>query len=331
MTDCFLYAIIEETRSYNSVKTMARKKTKAELSDEEMEELDSYIRYEFNHDIYTEITDKYEDNYEIFQPLEFFRLFYEQTDFISENKAKPTFVSRNLQKLPLTDQQKYYFFEALLDYFVDDEDDDGEIKICRREIYRLRFDLDDYKNSVEMPEIKIPKPFDFSAVLTHLNSLDSLREKISYLIEEKTKYEQDHNTLSFYSLGEKTFAQKCQLEIKKLKELASLRSSAPAVASIAPEPSTKKHPDLTLDRSVLAVNYLLTFAKANAHNTEKAKFISFLTGFSENTIRQKLSNPYDKDSSNPAALKKDLKLVRAYFEKLGLSQIASQIDQERVG
>jgi hypothetical protein len=85
---------------------------------------------------------------------------------------------------------------------------------------------------------------------------------------------------------------------------------------------------LTLDRATLALNYLLTCAKANCHNTEKAKFISFLTGFSENTITQKLSKLHEKADLNFVNYEKDMKIIHKYFENLGLPDISNQIDND---
>lgn len=90
----------------------------------------------------------------------------------------------------------------------------------------------------------------------------------------------------------------------------------------------QKDKDLTLDRAVLIFSYLLNYAKANAHNTEKAEFISFLTGFSKNTIVQKLSKLHEKADLNFVGYEKDMKTVRKYIEKLGLSEITKAIDND---
>jgi hypothetical protein len=86
-----------------------------------------------------------------------------------------------------------------------------------------------------------------------------------------------------------------------------------------------KHKDLTPDRATLFLNYLFTFSKANCHNTQKAKVISFLTGYSENTIGDQLSALHSKADDNFVAYERDMK-IRKHFENLGLSEIVKIID-----
>ncbi len=51
-------------------------KKKKELTDTELDSLDEYLQYEFNHDIYQELTNTDGDYFELFEPLEFFRVLY---------------------------------------------------------------------------------------------------------------------------------------------------------------------------------------------------------------------------------------------------------------
>jgi hypothetical protein len=110
-----------------------------DYTDEEIEELDSYIKTEFNHDIYEELNDEdYPDYKNLFEPLEFFRLFYFQIKFIQSNKDKPLFVSRNLKKLEFSDEQLVYLYINLENYFDDETGEDEELNICCIEIAKLR-------------------------------------------------------------------------------------------------------------------------------------------------------------------------------------------------
>lgn len=301
-------------------------KKKKELTDEELEKLDEYLQYKFNYDIYQELTEKEYDNFELFEPLEFFRVFHLAVDQIDENKKKPLSISKSLEKelflygeQQLTDEQRYFFYDKLLEWFSDEREGDAQIEICCREIIKLQENLDVYEHEeVETPSRQDP----FDEVLAHLETLPTYKEQIAYLIQVKTKSEQKGG-LDWRMPGEKSFAEQCQLEIEARRQLKQLEAKPERSAD-----SVKKHSDLTLDRAALALNYLLTCAKANCHNTEKAKFISFLTGYSEKQIAQRLSRLHKKEDENYTAYERDMKIISQYFAKLGLKEITNQIEKD---
>ncbi len=298
-----------------------------EYTDEEIEELDGYLNDEWNHDIYEELCgEEYDDYKDLFEPLEFFRLLYFHIGFVKANKAKPLYVSRNLKKISLTDEQLAFFYFRLEMYFDDVKEIDKQLSVCCREISKLRnnLDIEDEEDEVEIPSRKGT----FEEILEHLETLSTLREKIAYLIKEKIQYEQNHFLLD--ERTRPTLAEKCKLEITKLQEIARLEASANSSKPKQDEPNhnIKRHKDLTLDRATLLMNYLFTFAKVNCHNTKKAEVISFLTGYSENTVGDKLSALHSKADENFTAYEKDMKIIRKYFEKIGLSEIVELIDRD---
>jgi hypothetical protein len=81
-------------------------------------------------------------------------------------------------------------------------------------------------------------------------------------------------------------------------------------------------------QNLLAIHYLLESLKAKDKKTKRAKFGEFLTGFSENTLRQSWSNIHRKADENGTAWEDDMKLVRRYFEELGLSDAVRLIDND---
>jgi len=89
-----------------------------------------------------------------------------------------------------------------------------------------------------------------------------------------------------------------------------------------------KDKNLTLDRGVLFLDYLFNYAKTSSFKTEKAKAISFLTGYDCEGVRQRLSTIYTDKKKNLKSFKKDLRIVRNLFNRLGLSEIVRQIDEE---
>src|SRR5688572_4100467 len=61
----------------------------------------------------------------------------------------------------------------------------------------------------------------FDDVLKHIDKLPDIKKKLAYLIEEKTKWLQSSS--DFWKLpGDRDFADKCDLEINKYKQLAEL-------------------------------------------------------------------------------------------------------------
>ncbi len=287
-------------------------------TDRELEELDTYLNDEFNHGIYEELTDEAYEG--IFEPLEFFQLFYAQVDFIRENKAKPLFVRRSLRKLDITEDQLFYLCHWLVVFFQIDEETDKQIKICRLEIAKLRDEFIDDEDNLDTPENK--NPFDFDEVLNHLKTLKTKKEQVEYLIEIKTEYKQKQ----YWDYERPTFGEKCDFEISKISELLylDLASKVPDKKQIV---EIGKHKDLTIDRVILLFNRLIP-AFPDCEATKKAEFISFLTGFDSETVRQRFSTIYRKDADKPQAFKKDMEIVCKYLEILGLDEIIRQIKKD---
>jgi hypothetical protein len=70
------------------------------------------------------------------------------------------------------------------------------------------------------------------------------------------------------------------------------------------------------------------YYKAKCSNINKARFISFLTGFSENTIRRFLSSVHTKKNDNPANWEKNMKLVKQQLELLGWPELVKMVDND---
>ena len=251
-------------------------------------------------------------------------MFYSQLEFIRENKNKPLFVIKSLQNLNLTTKQKIVFLEYISWFLNRDKNNDLHSKICHRELEKLIDELRTENEKAEMSKENI----EFEALLKHLDTLPNYREKITLLDKAKAEYK-DTKT-AWEDFGGETFDKRCESEIKILKESQSLKfSNADKLANkLSTDEKRQKDKDLTLDRAVLIFNYLLNYAKVNAHNTDKAEFISFLTGFSKNTIVQKLSRLHEKADLNFVAYEKDMEIIRNHFEKLNLSEITKAIDND---
>lgn len=298
-----------------------------EYSDEEIEELDSFLQFEFYYEIYSKLTNQDSENFGLLEPLECCQVVLQAVEMIEENKTKPLTVSNHLKKeltllygeKPLTDEQRYFLYTYMLDYFVNVRREDEQIEICCSEILKLRKNL-------KVPEKKtdtLKHEYAFALVKVHLKTLPTIKEKIAYLINKKAYYEQNASGLD-WSIGEvKTFAEKCDLEIKRLKEIQALKQEE----TVSKE-NPQKHKDLTLDRAVLAMSYLLDELNVKCPLSKKKEFIDFLTPYSPNTIKTKLENLHEKADLKPDKYEEDLRIISKYFENLGLTKIVEQIKRD---
>lgn len=97
-------------------------------------------------------------------------------------------------------------------------------------------------------------------------------------------------------------------------------------ATVTFEDSNEKNKEFTTARQVLAVHYLLKYCQVkNIDDTEKARFIYFLTGKNFDNIYKKVQSPLSGANKYVA---EDLKFVRGYFERLGMKEIVKMINNE---
>lgn len=296
---------------------MKQKKEPTEVS---IDDLDVFLNDEFNHDIYEQLTgDDYKDFKGLFEPLEFFKLFYNTTGFIQKNKARPLFVASVLEKLSLSEEQLWYFLFKMNRFFDDSAKRDTSIKICCAEIQKIQDKLEAFENPEDDPVYE--NPYDFAKVLEHLATLNSYKEKLAYLHERRVEYQQNHA----YDWDHPTFAEKCYLEISKLENLRRLEPT-----SQRQKAELSKHSDARLERVVLALNYLLDAAgvSESCQKSKRINFIDFVSPYSRNTIKQQLDKLHEKASENPSEYKRDMAMIRGYFADLGLTEIVKQVDRD---
>lgn len=307
-----------------------------EYTDEEIVELDGFLQNEFNYDTYRElIGEGFEGYNDLFEPLDFFRLFSEQSKFILKNTSKPLTISKNLQKLNLSNEQLYFLCDKLAGFVEDSSENYFFASSILTEITRLRDKLNVFQNQKNAVN-NLARKFDFAKVKREIDGASD-KYKVSYLIEKKTEYLQENNYDSDCENGIK-FNEKCDLEIEKIDKIhrANLyyyvdedETDEVSEDNEESEPSQQiRNRDLTLDQAVLFFNYLFTFVKVNSHNKKKAQVIAALTGFSENTIQQQLSSLYKKEIDKPKAYQKDIKAIRSKFEIIGLTAVTSLIDRD---
>lgn len=105
------------------------------MRNSEINELDTYLRTRNDYEIYEELigeSDSEDSEYyvELFDPLEFFKIYRAQISFIEQNKERPLFISQQLKALNLSREQSHYLYLNLVFYFDDFIEDDDQIYIC---------------------------------------------------------------------------------------------------------------------------------------------------------------------------------------------------------
>ena len=122
------------------------------------------------------------------------------------------------------------------------------------------------------------------------------------------------------------FVEKCNLEIENLKQQKHLKAKPERIGN----EEIKKHEEARLDRVVLAMNYLLNCAGVSekCQKSKKINFIDFVTPFSRSTIKTQLDNLHEKADKDGVKYEEDMKIIREYFQHLGLTKITEQIDRD---
>lgn len=292
------------------------------MTSDEIEVLDGFLQYEFYHDAYEELIDEDGNYFELFEPLEFCQVFSQAVEMIEQNKARPLTVAAHLKneitlvngEKPLNDKQRYFFYKKILTWFSDLRRTDKQIDICCREISKLQESLDVY---AEDEALETSEQRDaFKELLEHLETLPDYKAKIAYLIQQKTEYEQNTSGPNLNWNNEKTFGEKCQLEIDKLEKLRQLEVDG-----------IKKHKDLTIDRAILLMKHLAPRLTGCDQN-KVAKMIAFLTGFDFEATRQGYSKIKNKFINTPKAYNDDVKIVCKYLDLIGLTDEAKKLKAE---
>lgn len=168
--------------------------------------------------------------------------------------------------------------------------------------------------------------FDFDKVKQHLETLPDIKEKIKYLIEQKTLYKQQDG----YDFDiSPTFADKCELEIKKMKALAEMESTPT-------QPKAK--PQLGGYTNAQLVLIFYYFFKQNGLEPRVsidispiAKFIHLITGKEFKAVTS--SDFYKKLQTVPnfktdKELINDLETIKPLFKMVQLNEVVKMIENE---
>ena len=198
------------------------------------ESVEAFLYNDFNISIYNDLADGFV--YQgLFEPLEFFNHLYSEFDFFQtnalnyltiKNHFKPYshihFIKMSNEPRFITgitnNDQRTYFIETFVEliktfYEIEDE----ILQSSCQYIYQL------YEMVVDENRIKTNEPYkyDFTKLKKNLNTIISTTDKIKYIIEIKTEFQQEFGLLDF---GNDDFLKKCNLEIDKLNEFQKIET-----------------------------------------------------------------------------------------------------------
>jgi|GEM_PF-4870493 len=186
------------------------------------------------------------------------------------------------------------------------------------------------------------REFDFDHVSSQIPKNLSLREQLQFFINQKAKFDHELTRIQETTAPREDefspvldFGRRCEVEIEKLQRLTSVqagpmtsgRHDAESEDKPGEREKRQKAAGLTNDNATLLMFYLFRALKVPAAKKRQAEVISALTGYSQNTIRGRLSNPF-VNSSDDSVRRENLEFVRQQFEKLGLNQLVDQLNRD---
>ena len=144
-----------------------------------------------------------------------------------------------------------------------------------------------------------------------IDNMISDEEKLKLLIAERTEFQQ----LPLEQQKEigAQFADNCQLEINKIKEIQSITTHCLDDGDDDTSNTPKRTMKVTSDTVLLLLKELK--ATQSTDNTVIAAFANYLTGFSTEKIRQRLSNAEELTTSH----KKEVEFVNELLSKLNIN------------
>lgn len=174
---------------------------------------EDYLTNSFNIGIYKTLTED-EDWQGLFEPLQFFNLFYEKLDFVEQNKTRPVTVKNHLQSLELKKEQHWYLIDRMAVYYRGSED--NQLQICWGFIKDIAIELENELFPHEEIEPK-PEPFNFKTDQQAANEIEDLQERLQFLKQRKKEYDQHQAEGLNWDFGDKS--KQYQLEIDHVQDL----------------------------------------------------------------------------------------------------------------
>jgi hypothetical protein len=236
------------------------------------------------------------------------------------NELKETFIKEKLNK-----EQQAFILENLISYFkntVYNDDKSKEIISLSKVEKLLKKELEHIKPTKAN---KTETEYNWNKTIIHLETLPELKDKIVYLLTQKTRYKQE----SGYDFEHPNFGEKCELEISKINNLLSLEQ-------LATQPKAKPQLEGYTNSQLVLIFYY--FFKQNGLEprvsidiSPLAKFIHLITGREFKAVTS--SDFYKKLQTVPnfktdKELINDLEAIKPLFKKVQLIEVVKMIENE---
>jgi len=248
-------------------------KSKKQVND--LEKIEAYFTTENEHynGFTLDIYNKAKEN-NLFPDIETpLWIFDSATREFYESRNKPLQVLNVLKetftKEKLNNEQQAFILEHLIDYFKSTvyTDDESKTKLSLSKVEKLlKKELEQIKPTIAN---KTETEYNWNKTIKHLEILPELKDRIVYLIEQKTRYKQEIG----YDFEHPNFGEKCELEIKKLKALIEIQNSTVPQTKQAFQLRKKQGAKTDLIRILNAVYELKYFEMADGQIPSKEMFM----------------------------------------------------------
>lgn len=237
-----------------------------------------YLNNDLNFLIFNELEGSYKN---LFDPLDFFNLLYEQLEIICANWDDIILIRDHLLKLNLDKWQLWFLLKNLIVFI----ERGNNLPIERLRLrYCLKIILIEWEkmdkelnNTGSGYYYGITTAYNFKNLLNHLKTLPNTFDKIKYLMEEKTKYLQNKTNNGIEI--EPDFDKQCELEISRLTNISGLEISDLSQKKQMFKLSSKKGAKTDLIRILNAIYELRLIEKADGLIPSKKEFIEALGNF----------------------------------------------------
>ena len=270
--------------------------------------IDDYLTYSINA-AFIETIDSRE--YTEQQELDVFNSAYRLFDDIRQQLQKIRHVAHIYKEFKIDTEQMKDDVLRLLSFYIHDYDYDIT-DFQREKLDAISNDLGKYiqqRNNKHTSNLEAKEKW--KTLKCTIDNMISDEEKLKLLISERTAFQQ----LSIVEQNQidAQFADKCQLEINKIKEIQSISQSNSDGDDNAAS-ATKRTTKVTSDTVLLLLKELNVAQSAD--NTVIAAFTSYLTNFSVEKIRQRLSNAEELTSKH----KGEVEFVNDLLSKLNIKK-----------
>jgi hypothetical protein len=273
--------------------------------------IDDFMNTEANQEYFESIKDEFTKSDDI---LNIFNTAYEILDNIRIQMCKPIQASYYFKEYPyLSDRHKYFILPLVASYLNNYDYDLTDYQ--RKNKQKVSEELSKYIVKSINPQSEIVKAKSYWHFFQNtLKITVTYKEKLVLLITKQTEFNQlPESERQNYGAD---FGKNCQLEIDKIRQLQALNINTEE--ETVEKSKTKRTFKVTTDVLML----LLQQAGISAASDDKAKMarlIAYLTDFSDEKIRQRLSNTEELTSYHREEIENINKILKELNSNISIA------------